>query len=141
MIIAIVITVIILLIFASKSESFQEKRMVTSSIDGRDYSISAGSWWGSSSLDGSNAKFVKSANMLAYMNKFIVCVLRFIRARYLRSGDTPSWYPFTSTGEFRAFLNRLIDRYDPNVLRENVPTSTKNHYKNGFRAELKSSKT
>jgi hypothetical protein len=101
-------------------DAFTPHRMVKSNIDGRYYRV-ATSWWPTPLVD-----YTKSADTLAYMNRFIVDVLRYVKQKYVIEKHVLNWHPFESQEELDAFLHRLINRYNPGVLRENVPLTTNN---------------
>lgn len=119
-IVAIIIIAVILLIWYNTNvDFFMGKRMVKSSIDGRQYLLTTG-------YNLNPSLYTRSADVLAYMNNFIVGVLRYIRETYIRGRKIPNWSPYENIADVFAFLNRLIDKYNPDVLQENVPTSTEN---------------
>jgi len=104
--VSIVLATIILLVCV-----LRPSKIVASSVDGRSYNIAGGR---------------QHADTLARMNRFLVDVLRHIRHKYVRGRAHPPWNPFDTHEEFLAFAERLVDRYNPSVLRENVPTSLEN---------------
>lgn len=104
---AIVIIVVVLLLY--QFDSLTDHHVTA--YDGRTY--------------GTNGGDAKSANTLARTNQFLIDVMRHMRNKY-RGGYVPPNNPHDNPEQFRGFLDRLMRNYDPNVIRENVPLTTKN---------------
>jgi hypothetical protein len=88
--------------------SFGSRKSVNSSVDGKPYRII-------SKFEGGN----DAADMLANINMFLLNVLKYMKTKYV---DNPN----PKTARHRAYTQRLLNLYNPDVLRENNPRSTVN---------------
>jgi hypothetical protein len=99
---------ILAVLYQDQISAFGSRKLVNSSVDGKPYRIV-------STFEGGN----DAADMLANINTFLLQVLKYMKVKYV---DNPS----PKTARHRAYTQRLLDLYNPDVLRENNPRSTVN---------------
>lgn len=101
---------IVLLVLVCRDEisSYANRKYVKSSIDGKLYQIV-------SSFDGGN----NAADVLAKLNDFLVNVIKHMKTKYVDTNDP-------KTAKQREYTQRLLDLYNPDVLREHNPSGTTN---------------
>jgi len=126
--IVIVILILLLLSLCQSSsfeffmESLRGKIPTKSTLDGRSYDV----------VDRKGIGHAVSANLLAYMNKIMAGTVRHLRNKYIWEKNRPSYNPYDTADyefpdmEFKKAIRRLLFRYNPSVVIENSPPTTKN---------------
>ena len=101
--------IIILMVICRDSVSaFANQRYAKATLDGKWYRII-------SAFQGGD----DAANVLAKINKFLLSVLKYMKVKYVDNPDP-------KTAKQRAYTQRLLNLYNPDVLRENNPRTIKN---------------
>lgn len=68
----------------------------------------------------------RSADVLAFINEYLVDVMRYLRDKYIYRGDGEAAFSYPTTDTPRQFVERLLKYYNPEVIREHIPEDTAN---------------